>query len=302
MYKNFEVDSKLGYHEIMIPTSDSTRNTNLLKLLITNNKHVMNPGPTGTGKTQNIFNVLNLELGDDFMYISLTFSAQTSVNQTQDTIDSKMEKRRKGVFGPPIRQRCIIFVDDLNMPKKETFGAQPPIELLRQYLDYRGWYNRRDLQFMKLEDIILLSAMGPPGGGRTFITNRYTRHFNVIAYTELNGSTVNEIFSVLVQSYLRKFNDPIKNMLQTLIGSVLSFYNQVKVTMLPTPAKSHYTFNLRDIWKVFQGICSASPKSTGDVTSMVRLWYHENMRVFHDRLTTEEDRVLLKNMLKSGFA
>jgi dynein heavy chain len=45
------VDNKLAYHEIMIPTADSTRNIYLLKLLLENNKHVMNPGPTGTGKT-----------------------------------------------------------------------------------------------------------------------------------------------------------------------------------------------------------------------------------------------------------
>ena len=70
----------------------------------------------------------------------------------------------------------------------------------------------------------MLSAMGPPGGGRTFITNRYVRHFNVIAYTELSGSTVTEIFQKLVGSFFKKFSENIKNNLTTLIDSVLNFY------------------------------------------------------------------------------
>ena len=50
----YNVDIKLSYNEIVVPTLDSIRMKFLTRLLSTNSKHVLTPGPTGTGKSVNI--------------------------------------------------------------------------------------------------------------------------------------------------------------------------------------------------------------------------------------------------------
>ncbi len=60
---------------------------------------------------------------DQHLLIFVNFSAQTSSNQTQDIIDGKLDRRRKGVYGPKFGMKCIIFVDDLNMPAYDKYGA-----------------------------------------------------------------------------------------------------------------------------------------------------------------------------------
>ena len=59
---------------------------------------------------------------------------------------------------------------------------------------------------MIIEDIILLGIMGQPGGGRTNITARLLRHFNIISYTNLPNESVNHIFTTLANFFFSRFD------------------------------------------------------------------------------------------------
>ena len=59
----------------------------------------------------------------------------------QSTIEQTMEKRSKDKFGPLGGKQLVVFLDDFNMPMRISHESpfQPPLELLRFWMDYGGW-------------------------------------------------------------------------------------------------------------------------------------------------------------------
>lgn len=79
--------------------------------------------------------------------------------------------------------------------------------------------------------------------------------------------------------------------------ATINLFKSISDTFLPTPAKSHYVFNLRDISKVIQGVYLLDRFYCDSKDNVFRLWVHESLRVFHDRLINFEDRIMLKKLV-----
>jgi hypothetical protein len=79
-----------------------------------------------------------------FLSLLLQFTARTSAADVQAAVDASVTKRRMGVYGPSLGRRQVVIVDDLHVPAHDTYGCQPAIELLRQWMDHGGWYDRGD--------------------------------------------------------------------------------------------------------------------------------------------------------------
>ncbi|XP_064233934.1 dynein axonemal heavy chain 6 isoform X11 [Aotus nancymaae] len=302
----FKYNRDVPFFEMLVPTTDTVRYGYLMEKLLAVKRSVLFTGITGVGKsvlTKGLLNTIQESAG--YVPVYLNFSARTSSARTQEIIESKLERKRKNILGAPGNKQIIIFVDDLNMPRLDRYGSQPPIELLRQYQDFGGFYDRNKLFWKEIQDVTIVSACAPPGGGRNPVTPRFIRHFSMLCLPVPSEHSLKQIFQAILNGFLSDFPPAVKQTASSIVEASVEIYNRMRVDLLPTPAKSHYIFNLRDLSKCVQGILQCDSGTIREEIQIFRLFCHECQRVFHDRLIDSEDKhyfhVILTEMANKHF-
>ncbi|CAK8985673.1 unnamed protein product [Durusdinium trenchii] len=297
----FVFQDGVSYFQLLVPNPDTVRFSYIMDRMMTTQNSVFLTGNSGVGKSVNVVALLEkMKEIASVVPVYMTFSAQTKAYETQINIESKLERWRKTLLGAPVNKTNVILIDDVNMPLVEEYGAQPPIELLRQFQDQRGFFDRKKHEWKDIENTTLLLCAAPPGGGRNQMTARFTRHSQVVCMPPTSEEAMSTIFGSIISGFLGRFKSEVQGLANASVQATIDIYNKWGIPvqnprrcgdeLLPTPTRPHYTFNLRDVSKVFQGLLMVKAMHVPNAEAFTRLWYHELSRVFCDRLINKSDK------------
>ena len=96
--------------DLIIPTVETARQLFFLRTYLAHEVPTLFVGPTGTGKSVINQSFLVKLPKEKYTPNCINFSARTSANQSQDIIMAKLDRRKRGVFGPPVGKKCIVYV------------------------------------------------------------------------------------------------------------------------------------------------------------------------------------------------
>ncbi|KAF5301350.1 hypothetical protein FQA39_LY10748 [Lamprigera yunnana] len=283
---------KVAAPDIVVPTLDTVRHEALLYTWLAEHKPLVLCGPPGSGKTMTLFSALRAL--PDMEVVGLNFSSATTPELLLKTFDHYCEYRKtpNGVILSPVQlgKWLVIFCDEINLPDMDQYGTQRVIMYLRQLVEQKGFYRASDQTWVSLERIQFVGACNPPTDpGRKPLSHRFLRHVPVI-YVDYPGETsLKQIYGTFTRAMLRLAPN-LRGYAEPLTNAMVEFYlsSQDRFTQDMQP---HYVYSPREMTRWVRGICEAiRPLDNLAVEGLVRLWAHEALRLFQDRLVEEVER------------
>lgn len=314
LIKPFERLPGQKFSSLLVSTVDTERNMWLINKIVLNRTPAMFVGESGTAKTVTIHAYLNdlklkslnrseAENSDgsqlEEMLLEMNFSSRTTSLDAQRTMEDNIEKRTNTVLGPPSKKRLVVFVDDINMPKVDLYGTQQPIAFLKLLIEHQSWYDRKDLLFKNVRDTQFVAAMAPPGGGRNELDPRFVSLFTVFNIMFPEDESIHTIYAQILSDAYKALPCNDANLGVVITDMTLRLYQNIVSALPATPAKFHYIFNLRDLSRVYEGLCRATPAKFTTFDEVVRLWRNEINRVFIDRMSDLKDKAYVSDLVEN---
>ncbi|VVC46440.1 Hypothetical protein CINCED_3A022327, partial [Cinara cedri] len=254
---SFELDPGVPLQQTLVNTNETTRVRYFLDLLIDKKKPIMFVGAAGTGKSIIVNDKLKSLSSDSYAISNVPLNFYTSSEMLQKILEKPLEKKAGRNYGPPGGKTLIYFIDDINMPEVDAYGTVAPHTLIREYMDYKHWYDRMKLSLKEIQNVMFASSMNPTAGSFT-IDSRLQRHFYVFALGFPSQEALFTIYTSILSQHLKnpanKFNNAVMQLTDIIVQLAIDFHSRILTLFLPTAIKFHYIFNLRDMSNVFQDI------------------------------------------------
>ncbi|CAG8487876.1 5917_t:CDS:10 [Dentiscutata erythropus] len=278
--------------DVVVPTVDTVRHEEILYSWLSEHKPLLLCGPPGSGKTMTLFSALRKL--PDMEVVGLNFSSATTPELILKTFEQYCEYRKtpNGVILAPVAigRWIVVFCDEINLPASDQYGTQRVISFLRQLIECGGYWRTSDKAWVKLERIQFVGACNPPTDpGRVPLTHRYLRHAPLVMVDYPGEISLNQIYGTFARAML-KVIPSLKGYAEPLTAAMVEFYLMSQKHFTPD-IQAHYIYSPRELTRWMRGIFEAiKPLESLSLEGLVRIWAHEALRLFQDRLVTEEER------------
>ncbi|WVR09001.1 hypothetical protein IAU60_006061 [Kwoniella sp. DSM 27419] len=278
--------------DVVIPTIDTIRHEEVLYSWLAEHKPLILCGPPGSGKTMTLFSALRKL--PDLEVVGLNFSSATTPDLILKTFEQYCEYRKtpNGVVLAPqqIGRWLVVFCDEINLPAADKYGTQRVISFLRQLMGGNGFWRTSDLSWVKMERIQFVGACNPPTDpGRVPLSHRFMRHAPVVMVDYPGQISLKQIYGTFNRALL-KVIPTLRGHSDALTDAMVEFYlaSQERFT---ADIQAHYIYSPRELTRWSRGIYEAiKPLETLSLEGLVRVWAHEALRLFQDRLVDEDEK------------
>lgn len=276
--------------DLIITTVDTLRHQDVLCSWLSEHRPFLLCGPPGSGKTMTLMSTLKSL--PDFEMIFVNFSSSTSPGLIMKQFEHYCEYKKtpNGVLLSPKQPNkwLVVFCDEINLPDTDKYGTQAIITFLRQLTEQRGFWRPTDKAWISLERIQFVGACNPPTDvGRHPLSNRFLRHCPLILVDFPGPDSLKQIYGTFNRAMLKKVPQ-LRTYADCLTEAMVEFYMRSQ-TRFTADMQPHYIYSPRELtrWKY---AINEAVEALETVEDLVRLWAHEALRLFQDRLVHPEER------------